>query len=330
MFKHLQHWLLPLLAVVPLATVLGCAATGSTGTTNSTGTTSSTGTGTGVSPASSFPLTVDAADGRVTIRRRPTAIISLSPTATEMLYSIGAGKQVKAVDDDSNYPKGVPTTKLSGLDPNIESIASYKPDLVIVSYETPSLNHALNTLGIPVLYEPAATGLSEEYHQFSQLGAVTGHLAAADAEVAEIKGEIKQIVASTPKPSRPETYYYELDQTYYSETSTTFIGKLLGLFNLRSIADSAKGAAAAGGYPQLNPGFILHSNPDYIFLADTVCCHQSAASVAARPGWSALSAVKEHRVLGLNDSIASRWGPRIVILLRDVSSELRRHPVGKP
>ena len=139
----------------------------------------------------------------------------------------------------------------------------------------------------------------------------------------KIKRQIAQIVASVHKPSRPETYYYELDQTYYSATSSTFIGQVLGLLGLRSIADAAKGTAANGGYPQLSGEFILKANPDYILLADTICCGQSVATVAGRPGWSGLAAVKGGRVLGLNDDIASRWGPRVVDLLSEVAAELR-------
>ncbi len=130
------------------------------------------------------------------------------------------------------------------------------------------------------------------------------------------------------KPARHETYYYELDQTYYSATSSTFIGQLLGLLGLHSIADAAKGAAANGGYPQLSGEFILKADPDYILLADTICCGQSAATVAGRPGWSGLAAVTHGRVLGLDDDIASRWGPRVVDLLAAVAAEVRAHPAG--
>ena len=113
-----------------------------------------------------------------------------------------------------------------------------------------------------------------------------------------------------------------MDPTYYSATSTTFVGQLFGLLGLKSIADSAKGVASSGGYPQLSAEFILKANPTYIFLADTICCKANAASVAKRPGWSAMSAVKDHRIVPLNDDIASRWGPRIVILLQDVANAL--------
>jgi iron complex transport system substrate-binding protein len=281
----------------------------------------------GASTSTAYPLTVHAANGNVRITSRPTAIVSMSPTATEMLYAIGAGAQVKAVDKYSDYPTNAPKTSLDGNNPNVEAIATYKPDLVVVSDEAPGLDRQLNALGIPVLSDPAAMDLAQEYAQFDELGKATGHLPQAQAEVTKIKGQIAQIVRSVHKPAHAETYYYELDQTYYSETSSTFIGQVLSLLGLHSIADAAKGAAASGGYPQLSGEFILKSNPDYILLADTICCAQSPATVAARPGWSNLSAVKNGRVLKLNDDIASRWGPRIVILLAEVAAELRQHPV---
>lgn len=275
---------------------------------------------------SAFPLTLRAANGDIKIEKRPTAVMSLSPTATEMLYAVGAGRQVKAVDEFSNYPAGAPRTKLDGLDPNVEAIASYKPDLVIICYDAGLLDRELGQLHIPVLYEPAATNLAQEYAEFTQIGEATGHVAGARAEVSKIKGEIASIVAGVHRKKERATYYYEDGvDPYYSVTSSTFVGSLLGLLGLHSIADSAKGAG--DGYPELSAEFIVKADPDYIFLGDTICCHQSATTVAARPGWSVMSAVKDHRILGLNDNIASRWGPRVVILLREVAREIERHPV---
>jgi iron complex transport system substrate-binding protein len=278
--------------------------------------------------SASFPVSVHAANGTVRVTSRPTAIVSLSPTATEMLYAIGAGSQVKAVDLNSDYPPGVPRTKLDGNTPNVEAIATYRPDLVVASNEPTSVDSQLGALGIAVVSDPAATNLSQEYAQFEELGKLTGHETQARAEVAKIKSRVARIVASVHKPAHPLTYYYELDQTYYSATSSTFIGQVLGLLGLHNIADGAKGAAASGGYPQLSGEFILKSNPNYVLLADTICCGQSATTVAQRPGWSGLAALKGERVLGLNDDIASRWGPRIVVLLSEVAAEMKAHPVG--
>ena len=215
---------------------------------------------------------------------RPTAIVSLSPTGTEMLYAIGAGGQVKAVDSLSDYPPQAPRTKLSAFQPNVEAIVAEKPDLVIEAGDTGQLTKKLAAFSIPVLDLPAPANLAGEYAEFAELGRATGHLAQAGQEVARIRGQLRQIVAAAPHHAKPITYYYELDQTYYSVTSDTFVGQLLGLLGMKSIADQAKGAASSGGYPQLSAEYILKANPDYIILADTICCHQDAATVAERPG----------------------------------------------
>jgi iron complex transport system substrate-binding protein len=312
------HHLSALVAAGVLA--LGCAACSSSPTTSGT---------TGASSASTpgFPVTVSSFVGKVRVPTRPDDIVSLSPTATEMLYAIGAGGQVKAVDDDSDYPKQAPMTKLSGYTPNAEAIAAYNPDLVVISNDIDGITAKLTSLSIPVLDLPAAANLSQEYSEFDQLGQATGHLKQAEQEVGKLKTEISQIVASEPAHPKPLTYYYEVStDPYYSVTSSTFIGNVLSLLGMKSIADAATGAAASGGYPSLSAEFILKSNPDYIILADTgpTGGGQDAATVSSRPGWSVLSAVKDKHIILVNADIASRWGPRIVDLLQDVATALKR------
>src|SRR5437868_1088672 len=124
--------------------------------------------------ASSFPVTVHAANGQVQVKVRPTRIVSLSPTATEDLFAVGAGAQVVAVDDQSSYPAKAPRTKLSGYTPNAEAIAGYNPDLVVVSNDG-GLVSSLQKLGLTVLLEPAAANLPQAYDEIRQLGAATGH-----------------------------------------------------------------------------------------------------------------------------------------------------------
>jgi len=305
-------------AVTALAFVTFAAACGSSAPSAGGG---GTGSGGPTARASAgFPVAVKAANGTVRLAQRPDAIVSLSPTATEMLYAIGAGSQVKAVDVNSDYPPQAPRTKLSGFTPNVEAIVGYRPDLVLVDGTTGGLVQKLNSLSVPVLELPAPATLSGVYAEFDQLGQATGHLAQAQREDASLRAQLTRIVASVPRHSPPLTYYYELDQTYYSLTSKTFVGQLLALLGLKSIADAAHGAAAAGGYPQLSSEFIVKANPDYVILADTLCCHQSAVTVAHRPGWAGMRAVRDGHVIALNDDIASRWGPRIVTLLRDVAA----------
>lgn len=250
----------------------------------------------------------------------PSRIVSLSPTATEMLFAIGAGHQVVAVDEDSDYPKDAPRTSLSGLDPNVEAIAKYRPQLVVISYNPNNFEQAMEKLGINVLLQDAPANLAGAYAQIEQLGRATGHTESARALVGRMRQQIASAVHAAPHFSTPPTYYYELDQGGYSVTSSTFVGRLLAMFGLRDIADAAKGASS--GYPDLSTEYIVKTNPNLIFLADTICCHQSFATVAKRPGYAAMTAVKDHDVFGLNDDIASRWGPRVVVLAQDIEKDL--------
>jgi len=268
-----------------------------------------------------FPVTISAANGSVTIASKPAHIVSLSPTATEMLFAIGAGSQVTAVDDQSNYPAQAPKTKLSGFQPNVEAIATYHPDLVVASDDVAHLVSSLTKISIPVLLEPAAKTIDDSYAQITQLGQATGHTSEASTLVTSMKTRIQTIVASAPKFTAPPTYYHELDNTFFSATSHTFIGSVYALLGLKNIADPAD--KKASGYPQLSAEYIIKADPQIIFLADTKCCGQSLAAVKKRPGWNQLSAVKAGRVIPLDDDVVSRWGPRIVDFLQLVENALK-------
>jgi iron complex transport system substrate-binding protein len=269
------------------------------------------------STGAAFPVTLTTANGDVTIDERPERIISLSPTATEMLFAIGADDQVVAVDDQSNFPPDAPTTNLSGFEPNVEAIASYEPDLVVYSTEPGDLGSTLEGLGITTMLLPAAATLDDAYEQLEQLGRATGNAEAATAVVDDMRTEVDSIVSSVEMPQPPLTFYHELDDTYYSVTSQTFIGQLYGLVGLENIADAADDGG--GGYPQLSAEYVIRADPDLIFLADTKCCGQSQATVAERPGWNSITAVRRRDVVPLDDDVASRWGPRIVEYLRTIA-----------
>ena len=251
---------------------------------------------------------------------QPQRIVSLSPTATEMLFAIGAGGQVVAVDSNSNYPKAAPTTDLSAYEPNIEAIAGYKPDLVVYSDDPGELAAGLGKLAIPALAQPAATRLDDTYAQLDQLGRATGHVAEAGQLTATMRAEIQKI-ASADRPERPLTYYHELDKNLYTATSKTFIGQLYGQLGMKNIADAAD--MDASGYPQLSAEYVIKADPDMIFLADTKCCGQSAKTVAARDGWDQLAAVKSGGVVELDDDVASGWGPRVVDFLKVVAAKVQ-------
>ncbi|GAA3145919.1 ABC transporter substrate-binding protein [Planomonospora alba] len=272
-------------------------------------------------PAPGFPVTVEAGNGPVTIGARPERIVSLSPTATETLFAVGAGSQVVAVDDQSNHPAEAPRTDLSGFKPNAEAVIAHKPDLVVLANDTDGIVAELTEVGVPVLLEPAAAKLDEAYDQITDLGAATGNAAGAEQVVAGMKKKIEQAVAAAPGDAKL-TYYHELDTTPYSVTSSTFIGQVYALFGLTNIADKAPDLA--GGYPKLSAEFVAKADPDLIFLADTKCCGQSRDTLAERPGWSKLSAVTGDRVVPLDDDVASRWGPRVADLAQQVGEAVRK------
>jgi iron complex transport system substrate-binding protein len=271
--------------------------------------------------AAGFPVTIHAANGPVQIAARPVRIVSLSPTATEDLFAVGAGSQVVAVDDQSNYPAGAPRTKLSGFTPNAEAIAGYHPDLVVVSNDG-GIVGSLQKLGIAVLLEPAAANLPQAYDEIRQLGAATGHVDQAARVVRSMQTTITRLIRSVPKRSRHLKVFHELGPDYYSATSATFIGAIYRIFGFVNIADAVDDAHT--GYPQLSGEYILAAKPDLVVLSDTKCCGQSAKTVAARPGWKNVAAVARGRVVGIDDDIASRWGPRIVEFVRLVAQAARR------
>jgi iron complex transport system substrate-binding protein len=273
--------------------------------------------------AARFPVSITQPDGVVvTIEHQPRRVISLSPSATEMLFAIGAGPQVVAVDDQSNYPSNAPTTKLSGFQPNIEAIAGYAPDLVVASEDAGSLVHGMQALNVPILIEPAAKTLDDSYLQIKQLGMATGHSVDADALVAKMRSEISAFVSLLSRPARPLTVYHELDNTYFSATSATFIGQVYKMLGLENIADGAAGKVS--DYPQLSAEYIVASNPDLIVLADTKCCKQDLGTVARRPGWGGIAAVKSGQVVGIDDDIASRWGPRVIDFMRAIAPHVQQ------
>ena len=250
-------------------------------------------------------------------------IVSLSPTATEMLYAIGAGDLVVAVDSLSTFPAETAdkVTEISAFEPNAEAILGYEPDLVLISNDMNKISEQLTSAdpGITVWTGAAAATLDDVYRQIGELGAATGREAAAAALLADMQSKIEAATAGVTAPEGA-SYFYELDNTLYSVTSNTFVGSLLKATGIANVAD---GVEEGNDYPQMNAEAIIKANPSIIFLADTKCCGQNAAEVAKRPGWSGIDAVKNGNVVELDDDVASRWGPRVVDLVTQMAQAIK-------
>lgn len=262
------------------------------------------------SAASGFPVTVTAGGSTVHITHRPARILCLSASATQMLYALGAGPQVVAVDKYSTWPKDAPRTKLTGDETSAEDYLRYRPDLVIVAYNEGTMSQQLQKLGIPDVVLAPPTGMSGVAAQLALLGKATGHVAGAARAAASFRSKVAANVSAAKGAGRGRTYYLELDnQPLYTATSKTFIGAEFSLFGMKNVADKA---GHGNPYPELSAEYLLAQGPDWVFLADTVCCHVTPASFARRPGFSVLAAVKDKQVIGVNDSVASQWGPHTI------------------
>ena len=273
------------------------------------------------SASAEWPVSVTGDNGEVTLDAQPESIVSMSASATEMLFAIGADDQVEAVDSTSNFPEGVPTTDLSAFTPNAEAIAGYDPDLVVLSDDLNGIVDSLEALKVPTLLLGAAQDLDDSYAQLETLGDATGHADEAADVIADMQDRIKAAVASVPDDVEGMRVYHELDPTFYSAASSTFIGGIYSMFGLENIADGSPDAA--GGYPQLSAEYVVGQAPELIVLADTVCCDQSAESLAQRPAFDTVPAVQAGRVLAATDDVASRWGPRVADFTEQLADVLK-------
>lgn len=259
-------------------------------------------------------------DGPQEVPDGATRVISLSSSFTEMIYAIDGEDVLFAVDTYSDFPAeaAAKEPRLDAYSPNIEAIAGYEPDAVLISYDPGSLKQQLCALGIAVWEGSDDVSLDEIYAQIIQIGRITGRTGEARDLVESMKTEIAAAVESVDV--EPGTYYFEIDTTFYAFTSDSYQGELLALFGMTSIADS--GSMAGASSVQMNAESILAADPDVILLGDTKYESQSAATVAARPGWDGLTAVSAGRVIELDDDIVSRWGPRTVDLVKAIAAGL--------
>ena len=237
----------------------------------------------------------------------PKRIISLSPSITEILFEIGSGNKVIAVDNLSNYPNEAPITDISAYDPNVEAISLLNPDLVILSYNIKNLKAALKKIGIETIYLPAPLNFEDILDQIDYLGLQTGNEDKAKKLISKMKNRMKTL-QKLRENEKATKIYHEIDPNYYSPSKFSFIGDIYQKLNYKNVADKAD--ISNLGYPKLSPELIISENPDLIVLPGKD--NKYVEKVKLRPGWSYIEAVKKNNFLLTNNDIASRWGPRIL------------------
>ncbi|MBI5287467.1 MAG: ABC transporter substrate-binding protein [Chloroflexi bacterium] len=276
----------------------------------------------GLATVAEFPTDIPRSDGKtLTLAGPPTRIVSLSPAATEIIYALGAEAALAAVDNQADFPDGAMSfsTKVDAYEPNIEAIAGLDPDLVIVANNGSGIVEKLDQLNIPVFYQDIdkdVRSISDVFGQITLMGRVTGRSAQATQLLTGLGDRLKVIqdgVQGANASTGPRVYH-ELDQTFFTISDESFIGDLYRTLRARNIAGSGGGSA----YPQMTQEAVIASNPAIIILADEEF-GVTVESVKARPGWSAIEAVQNDRIFGIDPDIVSRPGPRIIDALEQLA-----------
>ncbi len=262
------------------------------------------------------PITLsDGMGGEISLAQPAQHIVSLAPSNTEILFAIGAGSQVAAREDFSNFPEeaqALPSVGGNMGEYNLEQIVSLKPDLVLASPLTaPEALKGMQDLGLTVLVVPNPTTLAEMYANLELVGKAAGRGDEVKELVAELQAREKKALEVVAKASAKPLVFYELDATEPAKPWTsgpgTFIDLLIGLAGAQNLGSSLEGAWA-----QVSQEELIVQNPDVILLGDALYGGVTPESVAQRPGWDAIKAVKENKVFAFNDDLVSRPGPRLV------------------
>ncbi len=268
--------------------------------------------------ANDYPFTItDKLNREVVIAAEPERVISMLPSHTETLCALNACSRLVGVDDFSNYPEqlnGLPKLGggLTGYDggPDIEAIVALEPDLVLVS-EYGELAQLLEQAGLTVYAGSPAT-FDDTFTYFDIIGQLVNKEIEAALLTENVQKEIEgisQLVANAEAVS----VYYEIDATPYSVGPNSFIGVLLAKAGGQTIVTEEQ-----GDFPQLDPEFIISSNPEAIILSDAPS-GESIETLQARAGWETLQAIANNNVFAMTNEqndVANRPGPRIAEVVR--------------
>lgn len=242
-------------------------------------------------------------------------VISLAPSNTELLFAVGAGKQVIARDEMSDYPaEAAALPAVGSFDKyNLEQIVALKPDLVLLAeINNVELVKKLEELGLVVYYLNNPKTIEDLYANLGIVAGLTGHQTESAALVETLKQRVAAVDEKIKTVSTRPVILYELDSTDpahpYTVGPGTFVDQLLvraGGANMVTVA------GITDQYPQVSIEQVVTTDPDMIILGDSMW-GVSVESVGQRPGWEKLKAVSSGQVYPFDDNTVSRPGPRMV------------------
>jgi iron complex transport system substrate-binding protein len=261
-----------------------------------------------VAATAAFPVTVSDFQNRtVTVPKRPERIVSIGPSNTEFLFALGAGDRVVGVDDFSDEPAAATKLdKVGGVKVSLEKVVSLRPDLVLSVKFSDGTIERIAATGVPVLVVDPQ-GLGDVARTAILLGRAIG--ADGEALAAQIDRQVQTVKFAVAKASSKPRVFHEVDASDPAKPFTVGPGSYI--HDLIDIAGGINVAAGTGSaYPQLSLEELVRADPEVIVLGDADY-GTTAEQVAARSGWSGMTAVRTKRVFGINGSLVSRPGPRV-------------------
>jgi len=261
------------------------------------------------------PITLtDGLGNTVTLEQPAQRIVALAPSITESLFAIGAGGQIVARDDNSKFPaEAEQIPSVGGLwgDLPLETILSYQPDLVIVAeIISPDKVKQMQDAGLTVFWVPNPKDFDGLYKNLRDLAKLTGHEEEAEKLIAQLQERVQAVEDALADVTDEPLVFYELDGTDPANPWTTgpntFISNTIKMAKGRNVGDVLDKAWA-----QISTEELVKQNPDIILLADAPY-GVTPESVAQRPGWDAIKAVKEGKVYPFDPNLLSVPGPRLV------------------
>jgi iron complex transport system substrate-binding protein len=273
---------------------------------------------------------VDSAGREVKVPQQVVRLVSLSPSATEILFAIGAGEWLVGVDDFSNFPAAAKELeRLGSFTPDLERIVAMEPDLVVAAEIVSSeIVEQLTTAGVSVwiVDSPDVRGVAESIRR---LGGALRRESTAEAVATDLEGRLERLIEIVAGLTDRPRVFYELDASDPMKPFTVGPGNFVN--DLLTLAGAANVFADASvPFPQVGFELILARDPELIILADGAF-GITAESVKGRTGWDALSAVRDDRILEVTPELSdmiSRPGPRIADGLAIVARFI--HPDGFP